>query len=200
MSAAAPGTSRPRARGEVAGLAGYNFLAMLRRGFFYNAVMSLGWGVSGLLIGGPVADLSIRAGASERAAYRASFVAGAGLALAGLAIFLLTMTRADRRFRESERRRRPPQQAARRGRPTRGRICLPRLIDSAGAHVTSGCGRARAVSTGGQRRPPPRGRSRRTSMSSFMAIAFWTRTRKLWASALSGSTASARRAYSSASV
>jgi MFS family permease len=62
----------------------------------YNAVMSLGWGVSGLLIGGPVADLSIRAGASVRAAYGASFVVGAGLGLAGLAVFLVTTARARR--------------------------------------------------------------------------------------------------------
>lgn len=55
----------------------------------YNAVMSLGWGIAAVVVGGPVADLVIAAGGSARAGYSASFLAGGALGLAGLAGFLV---------------------------------------------------------------------------------------------------------------
>ncbi len=63
----------------------------------YNAVMALGWGAAGLVLGGPVSDLSAKAGASLRDAYAASFVAGAAVALAGLAVYLLLRPRGGAR-------------------------------------------------------------------------------------------------------
>jgi MFS family permease len=54
----------------------------------YNCVMSLGWGVAALAIGGPVADALIASGHSARTGYAASFVVGTMLGVAGLAVFL----------------------------------------------------------------------------------------------------------------
>ena len=53
----------------------------------YNAVMSAGWGLAALVIGGPVADLTIASGHPVRTGYAASFVMGAALGLTGLALF-----------------------------------------------------------------------------------------------------------------
>jgi MFS family permease len=58
----------------------------------YNAVMSMGWGMAALVIGGPVADLYIRSGATETAGYGATFVVGSGLGLIGL-VMALVLTR-----------------------------------------------------------------------------------------------------------
>jgi MFS family permease len=54
----------------------------------YNAVLSLGWGGAGVLVGGPVADLLGATGHDLRTSYGATFVVGAALGLAGLALFL----------------------------------------------------------------------------------------------------------------
>ncbi len=55
----------------------------------YNAVMSLGWGLAALVIGGPVADYLMAHGRSDRDAYAATFITGAVLAAVGLVLFLL---------------------------------------------------------------------------------------------------------------
>ena len=55
----------------------------------FNAVMSLGWGMAAVLVGGPVADAMTATGAGPRASYSASFLAGGALGLVGLALFLL---------------------------------------------------------------------------------------------------------------
>ena len=60
----------------------------------YNAVMSSGWGLAALMLGGPVADYLIAAGHADSSAYAATFFIGAGLAGVGLVIFLL-FVRAD---------------------------------------------------------------------------------------------------------
>jgi MFS family permease len=54
----------------------------------YNAVMSLGWGMAAVAVGGPVADLLIGAGSTPRYAYGASFVAGGALGILGLIALL----------------------------------------------------------------------------------------------------------------
>jgi MFS family permease len=59
----------------------------------YNVVMSLGWGWAGLVIGGPVVDLLVHRGWSDRDAYAATFEVGAGLALAALVLFLAAFRR-----------------------------------------------------------------------------------------------------------
>ncbi len=61
----------------------------------YNVVMSLGWGMAALLVGGPVADLAIASGASPRDGYALTFVVGSVLALAGLALHEGTIRRRD---------------------------------------------------------------------------------------------------------
>jgi MFS family permease len=52
----------------------------------YNAVMSAGWGLAALLIGGPVADLLIARGRTETEGFGASFVVGAALGLLGFGL------------------------------------------------------------------------------------------------------------------
>jgi len=54
----------------------------------YNAVMSAGWGLAALLIGGPVADVLIGSGHSPSYGYGATFVVGAGLGLLGFVLAL----------------------------------------------------------------------------------------------------------------
>jgi len=54
----------------------------------YNAVMSAGWGLAALLIGGPVADLVIGSGRTPSEGFGASFVVGAALGLLGLFLAL----------------------------------------------------------------------------------------------------------------
>jgi len=54
----------------------------------YNVVMSLGWGVSAVVVGGPVADIGERISGSARTGYSASFVVGGAVALIGLLLFL----------------------------------------------------------------------------------------------------------------
>lgn len=53
----------------------------------YNVVMSLGWGFAAVAVAGPTADLAHALGASSRAAYSASFLAGGALGLIGLGLF-----------------------------------------------------------------------------------------------------------------
>jgi MFS family permease len=59
----------------------------------YNAVMSMGWGLAALLLGGPVADLLMARGQSDRDAYAATFIIGAALGGVGLILFLLFVRR-----------------------------------------------------------------------------------------------------------
>ncbi len=55
----------------------------------YNAVMSAGWGLAALLIGGPVADFLMARGHSDRDAYSATFITGTILGGVGLILFLV---------------------------------------------------------------------------------------------------------------
>ena len=59
----------------------------------YNAVMALSWGPAGLLVGGPLADLQIRSGLSEHAAYANTFYASSIIVAVGTAIFVLKVAR-----------------------------------------------------------------------------------------------------------
>ena len=54
----------------------------------YNAVMSLGWGVAAVLVGGPTSDIVEWITGSARIGYSASFIVGGGVALVGLVLFL----------------------------------------------------------------------------------------------------------------
>jgi MFS family permease len=68
----------------------------------YNAVMSLGWGAAGLLVGGPVVDLLVASGQTKFTAYAATFVVGCIMGLVGLVLFLMLAHRglgADRTSR-----------------------------------------------------------------------------------------------------
>lgn len=55
----------------------------------YNAVMSSGWGLAALVLGGPVADILMARGHGDRFAYSATFVIGAALGAVGLILFVL---------------------------------------------------------------------------------------------------------------
>jgi MFS family permease len=67
----------------------------------YNGVGALGWGVAGLLVGGPVADLLLGRGWSERDAYGATFVVGSALTGIGLVLFV-ALVRAGKTSVEGE--------------------------------------------------------------------------------------------------
>ncbi|MEN8152000.1 MAG: MFS transporter, partial [Planctomycetota bacterium] len=54
----------------------------------YNAVMSMGWGIAALAIGGPLADALIASGRTAAEGYGATFVAGSALGLVGLGLAL----------------------------------------------------------------------------------------------------------------
>ena len=55
----------------------------------YNAVMSSGWGLAALVLGGPVADLLMARGHGDKNAYATTFVIGAALGGVGLILFVL---------------------------------------------------------------------------------------------------------------
>jgi MFS family permease len=59
----------------------------------YNAVMSLGWGAAGVLVGGPVVDLLTALGSPAHEAYSATFVVGCIMGLSGLVLFLMLVRR-----------------------------------------------------------------------------------------------------------
>ena len=53
----------------------------------FNATLFLSWGVAGTLIAGPIVDLMIRSGASQIVSYKAAFLAGTLLVIAGIILF-----------------------------------------------------------------------------------------------------------------
>ncbi|MHC4248203.1 MAG: MFS transporter [Planctomycetota bacterium] len=55
---------------------------------WFNATTFLSWGLAGTLIAGPVVDALVAKGATETFAYKASFVAAAGVTLVGLAVLV----------------------------------------------------------------------------------------------------------------
>jgi DHA1 family multidrug resistance protein-like MFS transporter len=60
----------------------------------YNAVMALGWGPAGLIIGGPLADIQTGIfGASARTAYVNDFIVSSMLVLLGTLVFIAKVRR-----------------------------------------------------------------------------------------------------------
>ncbi len=55
----------------------------------YNAVMSVSFGIAGTVIGGPIADYMIGTGATNAAAYVATFQVAAAISLIGTVLFAL---------------------------------------------------------------------------------------------------------------